>query len=99
MKKLLLLGLVAVGISAAAVPAQAGGFWIGLNIGLPCPPVCVAPPPPVCLPPPPVVYGGCVRPVVYPGYYRERCWPGEFRRERYGRQFERERFERQRHHR
>src|SRR4051794_16701216 len=97
MKKLLILGLVAIGIGAAATPAKAGGLSIRFNIGLPClppPPVCFIPPPicvpaPVCLPAP-VVYGGCGRQVVYPSYYRERCWPGDYRRERY----ERERFER-----
>ena len=56
MKKILLLSLVAIGISATAATARAGGFSVGITIDRACPPIFV-PALPICVPPP-VVCGG-----------------------------------------
>ena len=69
MKKILLVGLVAIGISAAASTAKAGGFSVGITLGRPCPPLLALPVPPILLPPP-VVVGGCGPGVVVRDCYR-----------------------------
>jgi hypothetical protein len=69
MKKILLVGLVAIGVSAAASTAKAGGFTVGITLGRPCPPLLALPVPPILVPPP-VVIGGCEPRVVVGDCYR-----------------------------
>jgi hypothetical protein len=84
MKKLILLGLIAIGVVAAGAPAQAGGFQVIVN---PFPFRL-----PVFLPPPPIfvpaafVPAGCAGPVVVRGDY--------YRGDRYGRFDRRDQFDR-----
>jgi hypothetical protein len=65
MKKLILIGLIAIGVSVASVPVQAGGFSFGVVVN----PFRL----PVLLPPPPIFVpavfapAGCARPVVVRG--------------------------------
>ena len=80
MKKILLLSLVAIGISAAAATARADGFSVGFTIGRPCPPI-FAPALPICVPPP-VVYGGFeYRVIVRDRDDRDRGHDRDFRRD------------------
>jgi hypothetical protein len=77
MKKLILIGLIAIGVSVASVPAQAGGFSVGVVVSPLRLPVLL-PPPPIFVPAV-VVPAGCARPVVVRGgdcgpYFR----PGGF---------------------
>ena len=75
----LLIGVLALGASGAAM---AGGFNVGVNIGVPAP-VYVAPapyyapppppPPPVVYQPAPVYYGG---PAIVIGWHGDRYWDG-----------------------
>ncbi len=90
MKKLILLGLVAVGVSAATT-ARAGGFSINIAIGRPCPPIFVPAAPPIVVPPP-VGFVSCERPVVIRDCDRDERFRAQQRRE----QLERERCERER---
>ena len=69
MKKILLLSLVAIGISATAATARADGFSVGITIARPCPPI-VVPALPICVPPP-VVYGGFEHRVIVRDYDRD----------------------------
>jgi len=61
MKKLILLGLVAIGVGVGTT-AKAGGFSI--NVALPRPPFFLPPPPPIVVPAP-VPVAGCAPGVVY----------------------------------
>ena len=96
MKKILLLSLVAIGISATAATARADGFSVGIAIGRPCPPI-FAPALPICVPPP-VVYGGFEhRVIVRDGDY-DRDYRRDFRRdERVEHRFADRREDRSRH--
>lgn len=74
MKKLVLLGLITVGLGFASSSAQAGGFSFSISLGRhyapPCPPpVYVAPPPPVCVRPVVVPRPIVCAPVCAPGYH------------------------------
>jgi hypothetical protein len=90
MKKLILLGLIAVGVSVGTT-AKAGGFSI--NIALPRPPFFLPPPPPIFVPAPVGLVGCAPGVVVAPDCYwdaRARCYVP---RERYvGRGFDRDRY-------
>src|SRR5271166_5190874 len=65
MKKIILLGLIAIGAGAAAAPAQAGGLSVRVAVNPFCLPV-VLPPPPI-LAPVVVVPTGCARPLIVRG--------------------------------
>lgn len=65
MKKLILIGLIAIGVGAAAAPAQAGGFSVGVVLN-PCRLPVFLPPPPI-LAPVVVVPAGRAHPVVFRG--------------------------------
>jgi|SRR5882724_2642177 len=80
MKKILLLSLVAIGISATAATARAGGFSVGITIDRPCPPIFV-PALPICAPPL-VVYGGYEHQyIVRDRDYRDRDYGRGFHRD------------------
>ena len=66
MKKILLLGLVAIGMSAATMSARANGFGVGVALSRPCPPIFVGPVLPIVAPPP-VIAGGCEPTVIVRG--------------------------------
>jgi hypothetical protein len=78
MKKILLLGLVAIGMSAATMSARANGFGVAVTLSRPCPPILVATPLPILAPPPVVVVGGCEPTVVVRGRDDGRFVPGRF---------------------
>ncbi len=65
MKKLILLGLIAIGVGAVAAPAQAGGFSVGVVVNPFRLPVLLPPPP--ILAPVVIVPAGCARPLVVRG--------------------------------
>jgi hypothetical protein len=96
MKKIFLLGLIAIGVGASATSARAGGFSFNVTIGRPCPPIFVPAAPPVLLPPP-VVYGGCPTPVVIRRDERVCFEPRRFEERRHAEHGRFERFERDRH--
>ena len=80
MKKILLLSLVAIGISATAATARAGGFSVGITIDRPCPPIFV-PALPICAPPP-CFYGGYEHQYIVRGRdYRDRDFRRDYRRD------------------
>jgi hypothetical protein len=87
MKKLILLGLIAMGVGAAGMSAQAGGFAVVVN------PFRF----PVFLPPPPIFApavffsAGCPGPVIVRG---DDCRPYYYRGDRFGGFDRRDRFER-----
>jgi hypothetical protein len=58
MKKILLLGLVAIGMSAATMSARANGFEVAVTLSRPCPLIFAGPFVPIVAPPT-VVFGGC----------------------------------------
>jgi hypothetical protein len=91
MKKLILIGLIAIGVGAAAAPAQAGGISVGVVLN-PCRLPVFLPPPPI-LAPVVVVPAGCARAVVVRG---GDC-RGYFRADRYAR-FDHRFFERREAH-
>jgi hypothetical protein len=66
MKKILILGLVAIGMSAATMSARASGFGVGITLSRPCPPIFVGPVVPIVAPPS-VVVGGCEPTVIVRG--------------------------------
>jgi len=66
MKKIILLGLVAIGMSAATMSARASGFGVGITLSRPCPPIFVGPVVPIVAPPS-VVVGGCEPTVIVRG--------------------------------
>jgi hypothetical protein len=71
----LLIGVLALGASGAAM----AGVSVGVNIGIPAPvyvapaPVYAPPPPPVVYQPAPVYYGG---PAIVIGWHGDRYWDG-----------------------
>ncbi len=69
MKKILLLGLVAIGMSAATMSARANGFGVSIALSRPCPPIFVGPIVPIVAPPP-FVAVGCEPTVIVRGYDR-----------------------------
>ncbi|HXC98242.1 MAG TPA: hypothetical protein VN048_02790 [Verrucomicrobiae bacterium] len=82
MKKLILLGLIAMGIGAAGASAQAGGFAVVVN-PFPFRVPAFLPPPPIFAPAA-FFSGGCAGPVVVRGgdcgpYYRG-GWYGRYDR-------------------
>lgn len=64
MKKLILSGLIAVGLVAASASAQAGGISVGVAFRPPFLPVFLPPPPLPFFAPPVVVSAPCPAPVV-----------------------------------
>lgn len=92
MKKIILLSLITIGIGAASVTAQAGGFPV-LAVGpvrLPLPPL---PPLPI-LAPPAVVFGGVyASPVVVGDCYPDFRYRGFVGRDRFDHRFDDHRFD------
>jgi hypothetical protein len=66
MKKILLLGLIAIGMSVVTMSARANGFGFAVTLSRPCPPIFVGPTLPIVAPPPAV--GGCEPTVIVRGY-------------------------------
>jgi hypothetical protein len=78
MKKILLLGLVAIGMSAATMSARANGFGVTIALSHPCPQIFVGPFVPIMAPPPVVV--GCEPKVIVRDYDRDRVVRERFHR-------------------
>jgi hypothetical protein len=74
MKKIFLLGLVAIGMGATTMSARANGFGVTVALGRPCVPVCVGATLPIVAPPP-FVAVGCEPTVIVRGY--DRCFVPE----------------------
>ena len=95
MKRILLLSLVAIGISATAATARAGGFSVGITIDRPCPPI-VVPALPICAPPP-VIYGGFEHRIIVRDRDYDRDFRQDYRRERVEHRFADRREDRSHH--
>jgi hypothetical protein len=64
MKKILLLGFIAIGMSVATMSARANGFGVAVTLSRPCPPIFVTPPLPIVAPGP---VAGCGPTVIVRG--------------------------------
>jgi hypothetical protein len=74
MKKIFLLGLVAIGMGAATMSARANSFRVAATVSVPCAPIFAGPTLPI-LAPPPFVAVGCEPTVIVRGH--DRCFVPE----------------------